>query len=469
MPDQQEKVLRVGILQDGRIIEERLLRQRAKVTIGQSPSSNFYLPMASLPHKLTLFDVRSGAYRLRLPEKPAGRVFVDGEVVALQGLPRAARTLTLTEDARGRIELDGCSVLFQMVVPPRQLPKPCLPASARGGLSTIVREEAQVLFTVLASFVLHGGFIGASMLFESPPQDLERRALRAISHNSYQVEMLPERADMKVEPEEPQIAAKEKPEDENPEETSTVSDKPQPAPQPAPARTADAKRDKRPVNKPKLTQPAGRPLRVKPRNLATDATIIKFLNGFGKNGKGGVVINANRITQDQAFGKGIRVAQNDADGRRFRGGPKREAMEEPEVAVRDPSKHTRLKPARVRPQPDKQETKVRLRARTRRPTGKAPQRTLIRVGRAFRERQSAFRACYESRLRLVPNLSGKVVISVVQSSSGKVGAVRVESNSTGDSGVASCIKAKVSKWTIRGADDSPLTRFKIPIMLTKDG
>ncbi len=57
------KILRIGIIQNGKIIEERLLRKRDSVTIGQSPRNTFVLPSGALPKSFTIFEMKGGSLR----------------------------------------------------------------------------------------------------------------------------------------------------------------------------------------------------------------------------------------------------------------------------------------------------------------------------------------------------------------------------------------------------------------------
>ena len=49
------KILRIGIVQGGRIVEERLVRQREHITIGQSAKNMFVVPSDALPRQWMLF------------------------------------------------------------------------------------------------------------------------------------------------------------------------------------------------------------------------------------------------------------------------------------------------------------------------------------------------------------------------------------------------------------------------------
>ena len=51
------KILRIGIIQGGRIVEERLVRKRENITIGQSAKNMFVVPSDALPRHWLLFEV----------------------------------------------------------------------------------------------------------------------------------------------------------------------------------------------------------------------------------------------------------------------------------------------------------------------------------------------------------------------------------------------------------------------------
>src|SRR5689334_11386437 len=76
------KVLRIGIIQGGKIIEERRLKRRETVSIGQNPKSTFVLSSASVPKSFDLFEYTGTEYYLRFGEGMDGRIQGDGNSVA---------------------------------------------------------------------------------------------------------------------------------------------------------------------------------------------------------------------------------------------------------------------------------------------------------------------------------------------------------------------------------------------------
>ena len=54
-PEGGTKILRIGIIQNGKIVEERLVRKRENVTIGQSTKNTFVVPASNaLPRTFSI-------------------------------------------------------------------------------------------------------------------------------------------------------------------------------------------------------------------------------------------------------------------------------------------------------------------------------------------------------------------------------------------------------------------------------
>ena len=112
------KILRVGIIQNGQIIEERLLRKREHVTLGQSPRNTFVLPSSAVPKSMVLFEVQGGVYHLQFRSGLNGKLSVDGAVLDFRALreQKLARkkgdvyTVPLSEKSRGKVVIDAETV-----------------------------------------------------------------------------------------------------------------------------------------------------------------------------------------------------------------------------------------------------------------------------------------------------------------------------------------------------------------------
>ncbi|MBM4354047.1 MAG: hypothetical protein FJ109_09680, partial [Deltaproteobacteria bacterium] len=158
-----DKILRIGIVQGGRIIEERLLRHKEAITIGQSPKNKFMVPSPRVPVAYTLVDVKGGGYVLCFEKGMLGKVLVGEEVLDLKTI--ATRKLAnrkdtrfffpITDESRGKIVLGDVTVLFQFVTPPPEVPKLQLPAEAKGAWWRSI--DSGLLAALLVSFLMLGG------------------------------------------------------------------------------------------------------------------------------------------------------------------------------------------------------------------------------------------------------------------------------------------------------------------------
>jgi len=136
-----QRILRLGIIQNSRIIEERLIRTRAPVSVGESPKNTFALIGDSVPKSHTVFDVRQDQYVLRFDKTMTGRVTVGSAAFDLQALRDSGKAkqegdvwaVAIDERSRGKVSLGEITVLFQFVNAPPLRMAPSLPSHIRGG------------------------------------------------------------------------------------------------------------------------------------------------------------------------------------------------------------------------------------------------------------------------------------------------------------------------------------------------
>ena len=67
--EQRNKILRVGVIRDGKIIEERHIRHPSAVTIGQDGTNTFVIPASELPASFPVFENRNGAVPLLFTDR----------------------------------------------------------------------------------------------------------------------------------------------------------------------------------------------------------------------------------------------------------------------------------------------------------------------------------------------------------------------------------------------------------------
>ncbi|MDP9151580.1 MAG: AgmX/PglI C-terminal domain-containing protein [Myxococcota bacterium] len=158
------KVLRIGLVAAGRIVEERIVKQRTSVTVGPSEKSMFVV-QAQLPSQFKLFELIGGDYYLNFLDGMTGRVALASgitDLVALKGQAKrvaSAYQVRLTEEARGKIVIGETTFLFQFVAPPPVQPRPQLPLSVKGGLASQIDWNLTIIAAF--SFLLHFGLVGA--------------------------------------------------------------------------------------------------------------------------------------------------------------------------------------------------------------------------------------------------------------------------------------------------------------------
>src|ERR1041385_2933147 len=82
----RQRILRIGILLGGKLVEERLIRERTTVSIGQSMKKTFSVPVEGLPLEFPMFALDQGKYYLRFLNNRDGRLSDGGNVNTLDVL-----------------------------------------------------------------------------------------------------------------------------------------------------------------------------------------------------------------------------------------------------------------------------------------------------------------------------------------------------------------------------------------------
>jgi len=90
------------------------------------------------------------------------------------------------------------------------------------------------------------------------------------------------------------------------------------------------------------------------------------------------------------------------------------------------------------------------------------------VNRIVRQNFGRFRLCYESGLRANPNLAGKVVVSVIVTRDGSVGAARLSSTDVPDSGVGLCVTRAFQNLSFPQPEGGIVT-FQYGVAFASDG
>ncbi len=193
----RQRILRIGVLLGGKIVEERLIRERAPVTIGQSMKNTFSIPVEGLPLEFTLFAMDDGKYSLRFLAKMDGRVSDGGgQVNTLDALKqRGAQnagdywSVPLTDSARGKLSIGDLTILFQFVTEPPRQPKPMLPASVRGTFAD--RFDPRLSVILGSSIIFHFAIVIWALMtdIETGGTMAERAYNLTFKQDTYQVDV----------------------------------------------------------------------------------------------------------------------------------------------------------------------------------------------------------------------------------------------------------------------------------------
>ena len=193
----RQRILRIGVLLGGKIVEERLIRERTSVTIGQSMKNTFSIPVEGLPLELTLFALEEGKYYLRFLNKMDGRVSDGANVNTLEALKGRGATnhgeywqVPISNTSRGKLSLGDLTVLFQFVTEPPRQPKPMLPASVRGTFAD--RFDPRLSVILGTSIIIHFAIVIVALTRDVDTGDsMAERAYQEVNQATYTVDVTP--------------------------------------------------------------------------------------------------------------------------------------------------------------------------------------------------------------------------------------------------------------------------------------
>jgi hypothetical protein len=427
------KILRIGIVQGGRIVEERLVRQRDHITIGQSSKNMFVVPAESLPRQWLLFSVTPRGYIAHFAEAMDARIAVGNEVISLAQLKQSGKirkqgpawVMLLDERSRGKITVGDVTILFQFVTPPPPQPRPQLPASVRG----TVTGELDWFFTSIAvtSFLAH-----LALVIYLRSVDWPRKPDVTIIPDRF-VQMVVKRPEPPPTP-----VVEEKPIDENKEGQEEKK-----APTKAPPKKELTEEEKRARAEEQERMAAERRARL--AEAVKNTGILKVL-GAKADGEGSIadVLGKGDVDRDQekAFQGvgGLTVATGDAQLRGVKTGTGGSGRVASISGLRGSGEIAGASTGSVGP-----ERKVVGIVRSEPPSVDGELDPGI-VSKEVRARMGAIRACYERSLKRNPGLAGKIVLHWTITAAGTVQNVGTDSDTMGDSEVVNCIKSLVARW-----------------------
>jgi outer membrane biosynthesis protein TonB len=433
-PGAKLKILRIGIIQGGRIVEERLVRKRENITIGQSAKNMFVVLSDALPRNWLLFEMSGNGYVAHFSDGMGARIAVGNEIISLSQLKQTGKiqkrgaswVLPLDERARGKITLADMTILFQFVTPPPPQPRPQLPASVRGSALTGV----DWFFTTIAaiSFLFHLIFVIYLRNVDWPRKP--------------DIEAVPDRFVQMV------VKKEEKKPEEKKVEVAKTEDEKKPEKKKGDEEKKQVKKELTDEEKAKLAEAKAKADAERRARLAEQvkSTGLLKLLGAKSDGSGSIadVLGKGDVDRDQekAFQGvgGVGVASGNDSLRGIKSGGSGSGRVADAGSLRGGAG---IAGGGTGQGAGERTVKAAIKTETPAVDGELDPNM---VAKEVRSRLGAIKACYERALKRNPNLSGKVVIHWTITQAGTVSGVDVEQDTLGDAEVASCIKSLIARW-----------------------
>jgi len=445
MAAQQSKVLRLGVIQGGKIVEERILTARQAVTIGTGPRNTIVVPVSNLPESFTAFTLHGDAWHLCFEEGMEGRVQDDRGSTDLAtlvaqgkaGKEGKAHAVPVAETQRGRLTIGEVTLLWQFVPPPPEAPRPVLPPDARGNH---FRSMDRLFVTVLAfSLLVHASAYVALASADLPPE--------------VTIEQIPDRYAKLLVPDRTPAPPVEKAEEaKGPSEETKVEEK-----------KADAKKTEKKAESAEQAA-ANKAARAAAVAKAVQGKgMLKVLGALGPGSGGGAVSDVfgagggmTDVASALSGAGGVAVATDPGAGGGRKGGGQGGAASIGDLATSGGG---------AVGYGAKSEVKVTGTVATEAAEIDSSDIDQGKLGAFVRARMGLIKACYENALKRNPNLKGRVVIRFTILETGSVTDVTSSQSTLGAPEVAACIMNTMRSWRTQFKPSGPVT-VEYPFLFT---
>lgn len=233
------KVLRIGVVQEGKIIQERLIKSGETVTVGDSPKAMFSYPGLGIGGSHALFVASGSSYALVVPEKVEGKIsWKDGirdlsELRSRGDMQKRGEhwALPLGENVRGKVALGSVTLLFQFVNAP---PEPVRAVTAADFKPRMFNDDDPLFLGLLGVFNLIAVLFYVAILVHPPVED------NALDHIDRALDLVVDKVEqIQIEETKPLIEDKGT-EDKKVEDKKPAAKSEDAAPSAKPAPTADS-------------------------------------------------------------------------------------------------------------------------------------------------------------------------------------------------------------------------------------
>ena len=434
---QQHKVLRIGVVQDGKIVQERLIKANEAVTVGESTKNTFVFPPTTLPRRFQLFQSRKGGdYILHFTEEMHGKVSYKNAIVPLEQLRvqgDAVRkgsdyVLPLNENNRGKVSIANVTILFQFVPPP---PEPMRAGAQMDFRPRFIDEDDPVFYGFLGLF---SALATVFMIYVYTTEPVERVALDEIPDRFTQIILEPEEPkeipEPEVDPDADGLEADEAEKDEVPEEDDPdKGEKAEVVEEPTAEELAAAEAERL-------------------RQLEAEVEANPLLSAIiGTRGESGTDDRVQDLFGDSDFaGQDLDSALANVTGAEIATSAKLEAKEGKGGSRTDADigdlKGAETGSVGVGSAPA---TKVSGSLSVGAVDDYLEEGDATSVSKVVRKYSGQVKYCYESQLKANPSLNGRVEVSFTIND-GRVVNSSIFANTTGSDSLGKCIAGKVRTW-----------------------
>ena len=438
----RREVVRLGLLlSDGRL-EERTDSLEAPLLLERAiPTRIREFPLLQKSHALMTRDTQQQV-TLRLQAGMSVRLV--GEDAVLEG----PREILLAPHARGRISVEGTTLLFQLTPEPAKRAKASLPSSVMRGFFS--QTDSLFTFLVLASFSAH---FGAIVFMESADFPMGQG-----------VSQIPDRvAELIFNDPTPPDATPPTPQDETTNPVVAENDTDVSPDQPTRTTRPEHTTAPSPTRSPMSSDEAS--LVVAQASTA----VQQMIGAIGTSSAMGDLLANGSPMQDQASlmeaVNGVQIAGTDATQMRTREGDgppqadfgihrlavnnTHQVQEGETLTETGPTLHIAL------PQVDDAD-----------PSGEGdfdPQTMLQYVSR----RRAQLASCYEHAIRDFPGLRGRLVVRFNIEESGSLTGIRAVENGMGSDTVYRCMESRMRTWRISPAPTDGSVTFTLPFVFER--
>jgi outer membrane biosynthesis protein TonB len=459
----QNKILRVGIIQNGRVIEERLIRERETVTVGTKLKNTLVVASDSFPDSTELFALKGDRYVLQFTDQMQGRIALGDGVHDLRSLVQSGKakksgnlyTLPLSDRSRGKIGADDITVLFQFVTPPPLRVLPQLPANMRGGLffflSNVAGLNKEFVGALLFSAALQIGLVLYLRYFVPPPargdfgQELAERWVR-------------------FNPEEPEQDQTETEVDPNAEGEVIQEEEPEEiADEPSPGESAESDSTTTGSDSENIGE-------VTRETVVKESPLAALYNDDGGMDLG--IDTSDTMTQARVEEAMAQSNLGSSDGPTSSqvsgtsGGAERNVGRE-EVGSGGPSEVAQQAQTEEATTSGAAAVSANVRGSQAR-TGGGGRLDQENLQRTLRRKQRDVQRCYERALASNPNLGGRLIIQFTIGQGGVVTNASLPTNQLG-SAVGNCVIGKVRRWRFDSPEGGSVTVQQAYILQSQGG